>query len=101
MSFETEEYTLKVATTGPNSPQSTFTVSQLFKITEALKTKVTALEIARRFLTELPSKGFKSDQKFLAVFREGIPRQVIPTNESVAQTKRFRYSDQFEISILE
>jgi hypothetical protein len=101
MSFETEEYVLKVATTGPSSPHSKFTVSQLFKITEALKTKVTVLEIARKFLSDLPSRGFRADQKYLAVFREGIPRQVIPTNESIEQTRRFRFSDQFEISVLE
>lgn|SRR5487761_89805 len=101
MSFESEEYTLKVATTSLNSPPSSYEVAQLFKVAEALKTKVAALEISKRFLNDFPSKGFRADQRFFVVFREGIPRQIIPTNESREQMKRFRYSDQFETAVLE
>ncbi len=101
ISFESEEYTLKVATTTANASPSTYEVAQLFKITEALKAKVTALEIAKRFLNDLPSKGFRADQRFFVVFKEGIPRQVIPTNESRGQMKRFKYAEQFEIAVLE
>lgn len=101
MSLETEEYTLKVATLRPDSPPATFEVAQLFKITEALKSKVGSLELAKRFLNELPSRGYRADQRFLVVFKEGIPRHVIPTNESREQVRRFRYSDQFELASLE
>ncbi len=101
MSFESEEYTLKVATPSQNASSSSYEITQLFKITEALKTKVSTLEITKRFLNELPSKGFRADQRFFVVFREGIPRHVIPTNESRKQMRRFRYSDQFEINVLE
>jgi len=101
ISFESEEYALKVAKTGQNAPSSVKEISALFKIIESLKSKIGILEVARRFLDELPSKGFAAEQKFLVVFRDGIPRQVIPTNESHLQRRKFRYSEEFEVEILE
>lgn len=95
-----EEFSIKVAS-GFGSSTSANEVSVLFKIVEQLKSKTAALQQARKLLADLPTQGFRADQRLLVVFKDGLPRQVIPTNEISAQQKRFRYSEQFRATVLE
>lgn len=100
VSLGTEEYSVKVASGLGNSVTSS-EVSVLFKIVEQLKMKLAGLQSARKILADLPSQGFRADQRLLVVFKDGLPRQVIPTNEISAQQKRFKYADQFRATVLE
>lgn len=95
----TDEFTIRVATGTGNSLTSS-EISVLFKIVEQLKAKIASLQLALRLLSELPTKGFRADQRLLVVFKDGLPKQVIPTGETSAEQKRFRYLEQFQTTIL-
>ncbi|MFI5420321.1 MAG: hypothetical protein ACHQ1H_05085, partial [Nitrososphaerales archaeon] len=76
-------------------------ISILFKITEALKAKVPALDSARKLLSDLPSQGFDPASRFRVVFKDGLPRYVLPTAEARGtQQKKFWYSETFRIAVL-
>jgi hypothetical protein len=91
-----EEYSLKVAVTNTSSKEA----SSLFKIVESLKSKLVMLQAAHKFLSDLPSQGIKPDQRFHVIFREGVPREVIPTNVSAVTGKKFKYAGSFELKVL-
>ena len=94
-----EEFSVRISSQRPEAIHDA-EVSVLFKVIEALKTKLAMLELAKKLLAELPTHGFRVDQKILVVFRDGIPRQVIPTLELGKQTEKFRYAEKFEIQAL-
>ncbi|MHB8567132.1 MAG: hypothetical protein ACYC7D_11445 [Nitrososphaerales archaeon] len=95
-----EEFSIRVAS-GVGSSASSNEVSVLFKIVEQLKARTASLKVAQKLLGDLPTQGFRADQRLLVVFKDGIPKQVIPTNEISAQQRKFRYADQFRMTILE
>ena len=95
-----EEFSIKVSSGAGNSLVSN-EVSVLFKIVEQLKERIAALQVARKLLSDLPTQGFRADQRLLVVFRDGLPRQVIPTNEISAQQKRFTFAEHFRMTVLE
>ena len=95
--LESEEFTIKVANSISLPAAES---SQLFKIVDALKARVASLEAARVLLGELPSQGFRPDQRYIVMFKDGLPKQVIPTNESYQQQRKFRYSEHFELNVL-
>jgi hypothetical protein len=94
--IESGELSIKIAT-GTTSLMNTKKTEALFKIVEALKSKLTTLEIARKSLAELPSKGLRSNQILSVVFKDGIPRQIIPSNESTSQRNKFAFEADFEV----
>ena len=76
-------------------------VSLLFKVIETLKSKIVALEASRKLMTEMTSQGFKSDRRLRVVFKDGLPRYLIPVSESSAQQQnKFRYAEQFRLAVL-
>jgi len=76
-------------------------ISILFKVIEALKSKVPVLEAARKLLSELPSQGFDATSRFRVVFKDGLPRYVLPTAEARGtQHKKFWYAETFRIAVL-
>jgi hypothetical protein len=94
-----EDLAIKVAT-GTGDALKSSEVSVLFKLVEQLKARIANLKVAQRLLAELPSQGFRPDQRLFVVFKDGLPRQVIPTNEMSGQQRRFRYAEQFQIAVL-
>jgi hypothetical protein len=97
--LESEETNLKVATGSASSTRGKQTAA-LFKIIESLKARLVALQRVRKLISELPSQGFNPNQKIVVMFREGIPRQIIPSYETSRAAKKFKYSDQFNIQVL-
>ncbi len=98
--LESEDHSLKLAT-GSESLIASNEISILFKIIETLKSKVPALESSRKLLSELPSQGFRADQRLRVVFKDGLPRYVLPTSEAQAQNqKKFWYQESFRIAVL-
>ena len=91
----TDEYAIKIAANF--TAVASNEISALFRVVELLKAKILMINSARKLLAELPSKGFRADQKIRVVFRDGVPRQVIPTNEMEDQQQKFHYSEQFQI----
>ena len=76
-------------------------ISLLCKVIETLKTRMNALESSRKVLSELTSQGFKSDRRLKVVFKDGLPKYIIPIGEISAQEhKRFKYAEQFRLSVL-
>jgi hypothetical protein len=52
-------------------------------------------------ISELTSQGFKSDRKLKVVFKDGLPKYVLPSAEaSVQQHARFRYSEEFRLTVI-
>ncbi len=98
--LEEDECVIKVAALGGSSSSSS-EVSVLFKVVEALTAKVVNLKNSTKLIAELPSRGIRQDQRFLVIFKDGIPKQIIPTNESYAQQTKFTYAEEFELSALE
>ncbi len=94
-----EEFSIRIASPRLDSIRNA-EVSALFKAVEALKTKLVALEYVRKVLGELPNRGFRTDARILVVFREGVPKQIIPTSEQGRQLVKFRYSEEFQIAAL-
>jgi hypothetical protein len=98
--LESEEHSLKLAT-GSESLIASNEISILFKIIETLKSKLPALEASRKLLADLPSQGFRSDQRLRIVFKDGLPKYVLPTAEVQAQNqKKFWYQESFRIAVL-
>jgi hypothetical protein len=98
--LESEDLSLKIAS-GSDSLVSSNEISILFKIIETLKSKLPAIEAARKLLSELPSQGFRTDRRLRVVFKDGVPRYVLPSTEpQSAPARKFRYSEQFRIAVL-
>ncbi len=91
-----QDFSLKIATGQPAQVTAKRTES-LFKIVEALKSKVASLQTARKFLAELPSRGLRSNQMLSVVFKDGIPRQILPSLESRDKRARFAFVTEFAI----
>jgi hypothetical protein len=100
ISLQTEDHSLKLAT-GSESLIASNEISILFKIIEALKAKLPPLESSRKLLSDLPSQGFRGDQRLRVVFKDGLPKYVLPTSEPQAQNqKKFWYQESFRIAVL-
>ncbi len=97
--LEAGDFALKVAN-GSGALVNSRKAEALFKIVEALKSKVTTLESARKLLGDLPSRGFKANQRIAVVFKDGVPRQILPTNEESGQQSRFSFTSDFQIEAL-
>lgn len=97
--LEAEETSVKVAT-GSVASTTGKQVEALFKIIESLKAKLASLERVRKLISDLPAQGFKPNQSIVVMFRDGIPRQIIPSNEAARAYKKFRYSEQFDAQVL-
>lgn len=97
--LESEETSVKVAT-GSVASITGKQVEALFKIIESLKAKLASLERVRKLISDLPAQGFKPNQSIVVMFRDGIPRQIIPSNEAARAYKKFRYSEQFDTQVL-
>jgi hypothetical protein len=94
--LEADDYALRVSN-GPTTLVDSHKVVALFKIVEALKSKVTSLESARKLMADLPSKGFNANQRISVVFKDGLPRQILPTGETSAEQPKFGYAGEFQI----
>jgi hypothetical protein len=98
--LESEDHSLKLAT-GSEAIIASNEISILFKIIETLKSKLPALESSRKLLSDLPSQGFRGDQRLRVVFKDGLPKYVLPTTEPQAQNqKKFWYQESFRIAVL-
>ena len=98
--LESEEHSLKLAT-GSEALIASNEISILFKIIETLKSKLPALESSRKLLSDLPAQGFRTDQRLRVVFKDGLPRYVLPTTEAkVENQKKFWYQESFRIAVL-
>lgn len=76
-------------------------VSLLFKVIETLKSKIIALESCRKMISEMSSQGFKSDRRLRVIFKDGLPKYLIPASEAAIQVqKRFKYTEQFRLAVL-
>jgi len=98
--LESEDHSLKLAT-GSETLIASNEISILFKIIETLKSKLPALESSRKLLSDLPSQGFRADQRLRVVFKDGLPKYVLPTTEAQTQNqKKFWYQESFRIAVL-
>jgi hypothetical protein len=97
--LETDDANLKVASGSTSSTRGKQTEA-LFKIIESLKARLVSLQKVRKLISELPGQGFNPNQKIVVMFRDGIPRQIIPSYEVSKAVKKFRYSEQFDIQVL-
>jgi hypothetical protein len=97
--LEADETNLKVAT-GNSSSTAQKQTEALFKIIESLKARLASLDKARKLISSLPGQGFKPNQKIAVMFRDGIPRQIIPMNEIARPKRKFKYSEVFDIQVL-
>jgi hypothetical protein len=95
-----EEAMLRIANTRALSPAAAESAA-LFRIIDNLKERQKALESARDIADKLPVRGISRDQKFIVIFGEGLPRQIIPTNEMKTGQKRFVYAEDFVLKRLE
>ncbi len=96
---EEEETSLKVATGSAAATRGKQTEA-LFKVIESLKARLVSLQKVRKIISELPSQGFNPNQKIVVMFRDGIPRQIIPSYETSKAMKKFKYSEEFDIQVL-
>src|SRR5579883_1369978 len=99
--FEAEDYSIKVAGVANGNSVASNEISVLFKIVEALNAKLMNLKTAVKIMSDFPSRGIRSDQRFIVIFRDGLPKQIIPTNESQSNQPRFRYAEEFVLERLE
>ena len=97
--LEADETSIRVAS-GSASSTNGKQIEALFKIIESLKAKLASLQVSRKLVSDLPSQGFSQDQKIVVMFRDGLPRQIIPSYEVTRVVKKFRYSEQFDIQVL-
>ena len=98
--LEAGEHTIRLAN-GPDSQILSNEVALLFKVIETLKSRIVALESSRKVISELTSQGFKSNRKIKVVFKDGLPRFIIPSSESSSlQQKKFKYGEQFRLAVL-
>lgn len=75
-------------------------ISLLFKVIEALKSKIIAIEASRKLISGLTAQGFKSDRRLRVIFKDGLPRYLIPSIDAAVQERKFRYGEQFRIAVL-
>jgi hypothetical protein len=99
LALEADETSIRVAS-GSASSTNGKQIEALFKIIESLKAKLSSLQVSRKLISELPSQGFSQDQRIVVMFRDGLPRQIIPSYEVAQVVKKFRYSEQFDIQVL-
>ena len=98
--LEAGDHTIRLAN-GSDTQVLSNEVSLLFKVIETLKSKTAALESSRKMISELTSQGFKSDRKIKVVFKDGLPKYIIPASESSVQVqKKFKYGEQFRLAVL-
>lgn len=98
--MESGDHTIRLAN-GSDSQLLANEVSLLFKVIETLKSKLIALESARKMISEMTSQGFKSERRLRVVFKDGLPRYLIPVSESTSQQqKKFKYGEQFRLAVL-
>ncbi len=98
--MEAGDHTIRLAN-GPDTQIMANEVSLLFKVIETLKSKTAALESSRKMISEMTSQGFKSDRRLRVVFKDGLPRYLIPVSESFVQKQnKFKYGEQFRLAVL-
>jgi len=98
--LSSEDHDLKLAA-GSEAAIISNEISILFKVIESLKAKLPALEAARKLLSELPSQGFDANSRFRVVFKDGLPKYVLPSAEArTAQHNKFWYAETFRIAVL-
>jgi hypothetical protein len=98
--MEAGDNTLRIAS-GTEGQLVSNEISLLFKVIETLKARMAALESSRKTLSDLASQGFKSDRRLKVVFKDGLPKYVIPSADASSQQhKRFKYAEQFRLAVL-
>ncbi len=98
--MESGDNTIRIAN-GSDAQFTSNEISLLFKVIETLKARMVGLESSRKTLSELTSQGFKSDRRLKVVFKDGLPKYVIPSAElSTQQHKKFKYGEQFRLAVL-
>ena len=97
--LESGEVTIRLAN-GSEPQLLSNEISLLFKVIEALKSKITSIEASRKLISELTAQGFKSDRRLKVVFKDGLPRYLIPSTEAPIQQGKFRYGEQFRLAVL-
>ena len=91
---------LRIANTSllaPSAAENTI----LFRIIESLRVKLQYLEEARKKIAELPTLGHRANQRFLVAFADGLPKQVIPTDQSYSSENRFQFNEDFVLEMLD
>lgn len=99
ITLEDGEQVLRIAS-GSDALVISNEISILFKVIETLKSRVEALNSARRLFTSLPSRGLDSNRSLRVVFKDGVPRYVIPAGETSIQRNKFKYSESFTLTVL-
>jgi hypothetical protein len=98
--LEAGDHTIRLAN-GTDSQIMANEVALLFKVIETLKSKTISLESSRKMISEMTSQGFKSDQRLRVIFKDGLPRYLIPISESFSHhEKKFSYAEQFRLAVL-
>lgn len=98
--MEGVNHTIRLAT-GSDTQMLANEVSLLFKVIETLKAKSAALESSRKMISEMTSQGFKADRRLRVVFKDGLPRYLIPVADISSQRqKKFEYAEQFRLAVL-
>ncbi|MDG6998649.1 MAG: hypothetical protein JRN15_05990 [Nitrososphaerota archaeon] len=97
--LEAGDVTIRLAN-GSESQLISNEISLLFKVIEALKSKIATIEASRKLISELTAQGFKSDRRLKVVFKDGLPRYLIPSTEAPIQQRKFRYGEQFRLAVL-
>lgn len=97
--LESGDVTIRLAN-GSETQLISNEISLLFKVIEALKAKITTIEASRKLISELTAQGFKTDRRIKVVFKDGLPRYLIPSTETAVQQRKFRYGEQFRLAVL-
>lgn len=97
--LESGDVTIRLAN-GSETQLISNEISLLFKVIEALKAKIVTIQASRKLISELTAQGFKSDRRLKAVFKDGLPRYLIPSTEASVQQRKFRYGEQFRLAVL-
>jgi hypothetical protein len=98
--MEAGDNTIRIAS-GTEGQLVSNEISLLFKVIETLKARMAALESSRKILSDLASQGLKSDRRLKVVFRDGLPKYVIPSSDASSQQyKKFKYAEQFRLAVL-
>lgn len=97
--LESGDVTIRLAN-GSEAQLLSNEISLLFKVIEALKSKTASIEASRKLISELTAQGFKSDRRIKVVFKDGLPRYLIPSTESLLPQRRFSYVEQFRLAVL-
>lgn len=98
--LESGDNVLRIAN-GSDSQLVSNEISILFKVIETLKSKINALEASRRMVSELTAQGFSSEDRLRVVFKDGLPKYIIPAIEqSRQQQRKFKYVEEFKLTVL-